>query len=102
VVVLRDDAFAGEAHAPARSGGTAGAARLTNPDFAAYARGAGGVGLRVDRPEGLDEALAQAFRAARAGRPTLLEVPVRPEVPTPPEPEGDLVRAGRAPAVPVG
>jgi pyruvate oxidase len=47
---------------------------LVNPDFAAYARGCGAVGIRVEGPEDLDMALRDAF--AVTDGPVLVEVPV--------------------------
>ena len=47
---------------------------LINPDFAAYARSCGAVGLRVERPADLDAALREAFSVTDG--PVLVEVPV--------------------------
>ena len=45
---------------------------LVNPDFAAYAELCGGVGFKIDRPEDLDEVLAQAL--AVQNQPVMVEV----------------------------
>ncbi len=47
---------------------------LVNPDFAAYARSCGAVGLRVESPDDLDAALREAFAVPEG--PVLVEVPV--------------------------
>jgi acetolactate synthase-1/2/3 large subunit len=65
-----------ERHYPGRVHGT----RLTNPDFAAYARSFGALGELVERTE----QFAPAFdRALAAGRPALLELRLSAEVITP-------------------
>ncbi|MBE0467220.1 MAG: thiamine pyrophosphate-binding protein [Candidatus Desulforudis sp.] len=51
---------------------------LANPDFAAYARSAGGLGLRVERPGELPGALAEALYS---GRPALVDVLTAAPVP---------------------
>jgi pyruvate oxidase len=47
---------------------------LVNPDFAAYARSCGAVGLRVEGPDDLEMVLHEAF--AVTDGPVLVEVPV--------------------------
>lgn len=55
---------------------------LTNPDFAAYAEAAGGLGLRVSDPDQVEAALTQAVSAAR---PVVVDVDCDPnERPLPP------------------
>jgi len=46
-----------------------------NPDFAGLATSAGGLGIRVEDPAGLDDAMRQALDA---DRPALVEVLVDP------------------------
>jgi len=50
---------------------------LTNPDFAAFARACGGVGFRVERPEDLAPTMEKAIAA---GKPTVIDIFVDPEV----------------------
>lgn len=55
---------------------------LTNPDFAAYARAAGGVGINVRHPDEVESAL---FEAVNNGRATIVDVETDPnEKPLPP------------------
>ncbi|MDX1484552.1 MAG: thiamine pyrophosphate-binding protein [Alphaproteobacteria bacterium] len=49
---------------------------LLNPDFAAFAEACGGLGLRVDRPEGIREALDIA---AVSEKPAIIDIAVDPE-----------------------
>ncbi|MEO1689637.1 MAG: thiamine pyrophosphate-dependent enzyme, partial [Pseudomonadota bacterium] len=56
------------------------ASDLTNPDFAAFARSFGALGLEADGPAALGEALEEAFAAER---PTVIRVPVRTPMASP-------------------
>jgi len=49
--------------------------KLVNPDFAAYAEICGGKGLRVDKPEELEDAIIQAYESKL---PFILDVQVNP------------------------
>jgi thiamine pyrophosphate-dependent acetolactate synthase large subunit-like protein len=49
---------------------------LVNPDFAAFAELCGGRGFRVDEPEDLEPALAEALQTD--GGPSLVEVRTSP------------------------
>lgn len=51
---------------------------LTNPDFAAFARAAGGVGIRVENPPEIGAALTEALGS---GRPALVDVPTDAPIP---------------------
>ena len=48
---------------------------LTNPDFAAYAETCGGVGIRVTRPEDLQDAV---LRAISMERPVIVDIETDP------------------------
>jgi pyruvate oxidase len=62
---------------------------LTNPDFAAYADAAGGMGIRVDRPGEVEDALREALRS---GKPAVVDIECDPnERPLPPR-----ISAGQA------
>ncbi|MDQ3270197.1 MAG: thiamine pyrophosphate-binding protein [Pseudomonadota bacterium] len=49
---------------------------LTNPDFAAFARACGGLGINVARPEELTSAIAEALAS---GKPTIIDIAVDPD-----------------------
>lgn len=63
---------------------------LYNPDFAAYGRACGGAGIRVERPDALQDALAEALSAPRSA---IVDVWVDPnEKPLPPRISFDQAR----------
>lgn len=49
---------------------------FSNPDFAEFAKSCGGEGYRVEKPEELHKALAQAFKSEK---PAIVDVVVDPE-----------------------
>lgn len=79
-VVFRDDAFgSSKFDQQQRFGGRVVGTELHNPDFVALARSFGARGLRV---AGLDAAPEAIAKALKAGKPTVVEVPI--ETVTPP------------------
>jgi acetolactate synthase-1/2/3 large subunit len=76
-----------ERHYPGRVSGT----ELVNPDFAAWARAYGAHGERVERTEDFADAFA---RAAKAGKPAIIELVLDPEALSPRLTLSDLVAAG--------
>ena len=76
-----------ERHYPGRVSGT----ELVNPDFAAWARAYGAHGERVDRKEDFADAFA---RAAKAGKPAIIELVLDPEALSPRLTLSDFAPAG--------
>ncbi|OYX14325.1 MAG: thiamine pyrophosphate-binding protein [Rhizobiales bacterium 32-66-8] len=82
IIVVIDNGMYGtiRMHQEREYPGRVSATRLTNPDFAAYARAFGGHGERVERTEEFAPALA---RAQESGLPAILHCRLDPEALTP-------------------
>jgi len=82
IIVVIDNGMYGtiRMHQEREYPGRVSATRLTNPDFAAYARAFGGHGERVERTEDFAPALA---RAQESGLPAILHCRLDPEALTP-------------------
>jgi len=78
VLVFNDGSYGSIARLQQAHFGATFAADLVNPDFVRLAEAFGAWAARADTPEALGSALGAALRA---GRPALIEVPVRLEPP---------------------